>query len=94
VTISHDLSETLTTSFTASGYIISGIATRAQGSITQESHYYTATPTITWKFLEWWKAELSYTYGRREAADFSNIAMSNATMFMLTYYPPKLAISN
>ena len=45
-------------------------------------------------FLEWWKMELSYTYGRREVDGFSDPAMSNATMFMLTYYPPKLALSN
>jgi len=44
--------------------------------------------------LEWWKLELSYTYRLREVDGFPDPAMSNATMLMLTYYPPKLAFSN
>ncbi|MBU6482998.1 MAG: hypothetical protein KGS09_20960, partial [Nitrospirae bacterium] len=94
VTVSHDLSETLTASFDGSAYIVSGVTNRATGGTFPENRYFSATPTIAWKFLEWWKLELSYTYGRREVAGFSDATTSNATMFMLTYYPPKLAISN
>jgi len=94
LTVSHDLSETLTVSFDGAGYIVKGITQRAQGGAFPENRYYSATPLIAWKFLEWWKVELSYTYGRREVDGFSDVAMSNATMFMLTYYPPKLARSN
>jgi hypothetical protein len=91
---SHDLTETLTVSFDGSGYIVSGITERALGGTFPESRFLAATPKIAWKFLEWWKLELSYTYGRREIDGFSDVAMSNATMLMLTYYPPKLAFSN
>ena len=94
MTVSHDLSETLTASFDGSAYIVSGVTNRATGGTFPENRYFSATPTIAWKFLEWWKLELSYTYGRREVAGFSDATTSNATMFMLTYYPPKLAISN
>ena len=94
LTISHDLTETLTASFDGSGYIVSGTTQRADGGNFPEQRYVAATPTIAWKFLEWWKLELSYTYRRREADGFSDVAMSNGTMFMLTYYPPKLAFSN
>lgn len=94
VTVSHDLSETLTASFAGAGYLISGITKNAPGITFPENRYFSATPTIAWKFLEWWKLELSYTYGRREVAGFPDPAISNATMFMLTYYPPKLAFSN
>jgi hypothetical protein len=93
LTISHDLSESLTASFDGSGYLVSGITQRATGATFPESRYFYLTPKIAWKFLEWWKLEMSYTYGNREV-DGSNPAMSNATMFMLTYYPPKLAFSN
>ena len=93
LTVSHDLTETLAASFTGSGYLVSGITERATGGTLPENRYFSLTPQIAWKFSEWWKLELSYTYGRREA-DGSNPAMSNATMFMLTYYPPKLAFSN
>lgn len=93
VTVSHDLSETLTASFDGSGYIVSGITDLASGGTITESRYFSATPTIAWKFLEWWKLELSYTYRWRGVENVPE-AMSNATMFMLTYYPPKLALSN
>ena len=92
LTVSHDLSETLTVSFNGSGYITSGVTQRTTGGTIPENRFYSATPLIAWKFSDWWKLELSYTYGRREA-DGSNPSMSNATMFMLTYYPPKLSIS-
>ena len=93
LTVSHDLSDTLTASFDGSGYRVSGITERATGGTLRENRYFSLTPQIAWKFSEWWKLELSYIYGRREA-EGSNPAMSNATMFMLTYYPPKLAFSN
>jgi len=93
LTVSHDLTETLAASLNGSGYLVSGVTERATGGTFPENRYFYLTPQIAWKFSEWWKLELSYTYGRREA-DGSNPAMSNATMFMLTYYPPKLAFSN
>ena len=92
--VSHDLSETLAVSLDGAGYITSGITQRAIGGAFRENRYYTATPSIAWKFSDWWELELSYTYGRREVDGFSDAAMSNATMFMLTYYPPKFTHSN
>jgi hypothetical protein len=94
LTVSHDLSETLTASFDGSGYLISGITQRALGGTFPESRLFYLTPKIAWKFLEWWKLELSYTYRWRDVDGSSELAMSNGTMFMLTYFPPKLALSN
>lgn len=94
VTVVHDFSETLTASFDGAAYKVSGITERATGGSFQDSRFLSATPMIAWKFSEWWKLELSYTYRRREVDGGSDPAMSNATMFMLTYYPPKLAFSN
>jgi hypothetical protein len=94
LTVSHDLTETLTASFNGSGFLVSGIASRAEGGTFPESRYFYLTPKVAWKILEWWKLELSYTYGWRDVDGPSDPAMSNATMFMLTYYPPKLAFSN
>jgi hypothetical protein len=94
LTVSHDLSETLTASFDGSGYLVSGITQRASGGTFPESRYFYLTPKIAWKFLEWWKLELSYTYRWRDIDSSSEPAMSNGTMFMLTYFPPKLALSN
>lgn len=93
LTVSHSLSETLTGSFDGAGYIVSGITTRALGGTIPEQRYFSLTPKIAWKFSEWWKAELSYTYGRRDVDSLSQTGISNATTFMITYYPPKLAFS-
>jgi hypothetical protein len=93
ITVSHDLSETLTASFDGSGYIVSGVTKLASGGTVSERRFFTATPMIAWKFSEWWKLELSYTYRWRGGENLPE-AMSNATLFMLTYYPPKFALSN
>jgi hypothetical protein len=93
LTVTHDITETLAASLNGSGYLVSGITKSATGTSFPENRYAYFTPKIAWKFLEWWKLELSYTYGRREA-DGSSPAISNATMFTLTYFPPKLAFSN
>jgi len=94
LTVSHDLSETLTASIDGSGYLVSGITQRASGGTFPDSRLFYLTPKIAWKFLEWWKLELSYTYRWRDVDGSSEAAMSNGTMFMLTYFPPKLALSN
>lgn len=93
-TVSHDVNETLSASFEASGYQISGATTRALGGTISDQLFLYFTPKVTWKFLEWWKAELSYTYRWRDGVGSQNAVASNGAMFTITYYPPKLALSN
>jgi len=90
---SYDVSETVTCSLDMLGFLVSGKTRTAFGGVFPENRYFSFTPKISWKFLEWWKAELSYTYQWRDV-DIAESAQSHATMFMLTYYPPKLAFSN
>jgi|CXWL01.1.fsa_nt_gi hypothetical protein len=93
--VSHDLTETLAASFDGSYYIVSGLIQGSTGGVFPENRFFYLTPKIAWKFSEWWKVELSYTYRHREVDNsISDPTMSNATMFMLTYYPPKFALSN
>ncbi len=91
---SYDLTESLTASLDAAGYIVSGATTQARGGTIQEQRLFYLTPKLTWHFSEWWKAEASYSYRWRDVETFDEPVMSNTLMFMLTYYPPKLAISN
>ena len=44
LTVSHDLSETLTVSFDGSGYIVKSITQRATGGTFPENRYYSGTP--------------------------------------------------
>ncbi len=92
LTISRDITETVVAGLDGGAYLITGITTTSSGGILPEQRYFYLGPRLSWKFSEWWKFDVSYTYGRRES-DGLNPALSNATMFMLTYYPPKLALS-
>ena len=91
--VSHEAGETVTASFEASGYRVSGVATGASGGAFSEQRLLYLSPKISWKFLEWWRAELSYTYQRREGESAQSFASSNAAMFAVTYFPPKSARS-
>ena len=91
---SYKISETVTTSLDANGYLTSGATRTSSGSTLAEQRYVSLSPKLAWKFLEWWKLEASYTHGWRDVDTFATSATSNAAMLMLTYYPPKLAFSN
>jgi hypothetical protein len=91
---SYKLSEALTGSFDANGYIVSGTTGTAFGGTFPEQRYMSLSPKLSWKFLEWWRMEVSYVYGWRDVDTFANPATSNVAMFTLIYYPPKLALSN
>lgn len=91
---SYDLTETMTGSLDVAGYFVSGATNIARGGTLQEQTLMYVTPKLTWKFLEWWRAEASYSHRLRDTEALHEPAMSNMLMFMLTYYPPKLAISN
>ena len=91
---SYSLSETVTAFVGTSAYTVSGATTRAQGGKLSDQKLFFITPGVSWKFSEWWKAEASYTYGWREVENFGDPVMANTVMLTLTYYPPKLSISN
>lgn len=90
---SYNFSETLTASLDTSGYIVSGASPLAGGGTLSENRLIYTTPTVAWKFSEWWKLEVSYSHRWRDTDTAVESTMSNAMMLMLTYYPPKLAIS-
>ena len=93
-TLSYDMSERFAVSLDASGYQISGATSRALGGDIPDQLFFSTTPKVSWKFSEWWRAELSYTYRWLDSIGTRPTVTSNGTIFMLTYYPPKLALSN
>jgi hypothetical protein len=86
--------ETLTASFDAAGYTVAGVTNQANGGTLQEQRLFYLTPKLSWRFSEWWRVEASYSYRWRDVETFIEPVTSNTLMFLLTYYPPKLAISN
>lgn len=91
---SYDISETLTGSFNVVGVLTKGKASALTGGAFPDSRYVSLTPKLSWKFCEWWQAEMSYMYRWRDVDTAADSAESHATTFMVTYYPPKLSFSN
>lgn len=93
VTGSYDLSETLACSLNVTGILTTGKANTTIGGAFPDNSYISVMPKLSWKFLEWWQAEVSYMYRWRDIDTAINSAQSHATTFMVTYYPPKLSWS-
>lgn len=89
---SYYVSETITCSVNVVGALTSGKTESANRVPFQDQRYVSFKPAISWKFYEWWEAELSYMYRWRDI-DRSPSADSHATTLMFTYYPPKLSFS-
>lgn len=92
-TVSKDLTETVTASF--SGQVIQVQALPVQGSGAQiaETRLIFATPAVTWRLNQWWALEASCTYVDRRV-DVTNEAFhGNSAFLKLVYNMPKLSIS-
>ncbi|MDR4480311.1 MAG: hypothetical protein R3B37_11285 [Nitrospira sp.] len=94
LTVSYNFSETIAGSFDISGYRISGVSPLANGGTLSDNRLLYFTPQVDWKLSEWWKMELAYSLRVRDSDSISEPVFSNGLTLMLTYYPPKLAISN
>ncbi len=94
VTGTYNVSETLDCSLNVLGILTSGKASAATGGVFPDSSYVSLTPKLSWKLLEWWQAEVSYMYRWRDVDTAADSAESHATMFMVTYSPPKLSFSH
>lgn len=90
---SYDLSETLACSLNVTGILTTGKANTTIVGNFQDQTYVSVSPKLSWKFLEWWQAEVSYMYRWRDTDTAANSAQSHATTFMVTYYPPQFSWS-
>lgn len=89
---SYAISETLDCSLNVDGILTSGKTNAVIGGIFPDRRYVSVEPTLSWKFLEWWLAELSYIHRWRDT-DTIGSGQSHAMMVTVTYYPPKLSWS-
>lgn len=90
----YAVSETLTVGLNVVGMLTTAKAGTAIGGTFPESRYVSVAPKLTWQFLEWWRAEVSYMYRWRETDSAISSAESHATTFMMTYSPPHLSFSH
>jgi len=101
VASSYRMSETVTCSLNVVASLTSPKSQTATGSVLRDRRYVSVRPGISWKFSEWWVAELSYMY-RWQDFELSptdnpatpNAAQSHAATFMVTYHYPTLSFSH
>ncbi len=90
---SYQLSEAITGALDITGYLSSGATSGSLGRTIPDQRYVNISPKISWNCFEWWQVELTYSYALRDVDSFGQ-ATSHATMFTVTYFPPKLSFSN
>lgn len=91
---SYEISETVACSLNVVGMLTSGKTRAAVGGVFPDSSYVSVAPKLSWRIFEWWQAEVSYMYRWRDIDTSADTAQSHATMFMVTYSPPKWAFAN
>lgn len=92
-TVSKDLTETLTASFTGQTLEVQALPVQGGGTQTVETRLIFATPAVTWKLDQWWALEASYTYVDRRVDVTNEFFHGNSAFLKLTYIMPKLSIS-
>ncbi|MBX3326362.1 MAG: hypothetical protein U0223_04500 [Nitrospira sp.] len=90
---SHNLTETLTASLNGALYFVSGIATTGNSPSLNQTRFFSVSPTLSWKFAQWWSMDISYTYGERAVDGHGQRNGANSTFIMLTYTGDKWSVS-
>lgn len=91
--LSHNITETITASLNGGLYFVSGVVTNASVASLPESRYSYISPSLTWKFSQWWTFDVAYTYSERAVDSLNQWNFSNSTFIMLTYGGPKWSVS-
>jgi hypothetical protein len=91
---SYSVSETLACALNVVGLLTTGKASTSIGGAFPDSRYVSVAPKVTWQFLEWWRAEVSYMYRWRDTEAAISSAESHATTLMITYSPSPLSFSH
>jgi hypothetical protein len=91
--LSHNITETLSVSLNGDLYFVSGITTEASIRDFPSSRFFSISPSMSWKFADWWSIGVSYAYAERNFLDSNQRFDSNAMFIMLTYEGEKWSVS-
>jgi hypothetical protein len=89
----HNLTETVTASLNGSVYFVSAVVTDPSIDSFPEQRYSSVSPSLSWKFSQWWTLDVSYSYSERVVDSLNQWNFSNSTFVMLTYGGPKWSVS-
>ena len=91
--LSHNLTETITASLNGGFYFVSAIMTEGSSGALPQSRFSSISPSVSWKFSQWWTLDVSYTYAERAVDSLNQWYFANSTFVMLTYGGPKWSVS-
>ncbi|MEQ1793399.1 MAG: hypothetical protein ABL970_04330 [Nitrospira sp.] len=92
-TVSHGFTETLTVALNGGLYSVSGVATVGLSQTIPRTRFTSVSPSLSWKFAQWWVLDVAYTYSERGVGSLEQWNFSNATFVMLTYGGAKWSVS-
>lgn len=91
--VSHNFTESLTVSLNGGLYFVSGITTTENSRPLAPTRFFSVSPSLSWKFAEWWALDVSYTFGERAVESLDQQNASHSTSIMLTYGGEKWSVS-
>ena len=92
-TVSHGVTETLTLALNGGLYSVTGVATAGLSRPIPRSRFASVSPSLSWKFAQWWTLDVAYTYSERGVGSLDQWNFSNSTFVMLTYGGAKWSVS-
>ena len=92
MTVGQQLTENLSASITGQAIVATATATVGPVAPFPQQRYISAQPKLTWKINDWWGAEASYSYGRRDVDSLNVTAVANIVSVNITYTPAKFSV--
>ena len=92
-TLSHSVTEKLSVSLASALYFVSGISTTEGSRPLPRTRFFSVSPSLSWKFAEWWALDVSYTYGERAVDTLDQQNASQSTFLMVTYGGERWSVS-
>jgi hypothetical protein len=92
-TITHGFSETLSIGLSGGLYAVSGVATAGFSRGVPRSRFLSISPSLSWKFAQWWTLDAAYTYQERAIGSLNQWNLSNSMFVMVTYGGAKWSVS-
>ncbi|MBX3302525.1 MAG: hypothetical protein KF693_09950 [Nitrospira sp.] len=89
----HNLTETLTASLAGNLNFVSGLATNPASRALVETRFFSVSPSLSWKFAQWWTLGVAYTYAERAVDDLDQHNDAHSTFITLTYGGEKWSVS-
>jgi hypothetical protein len=87
------VTEQLSASLSGALYFVSGITTTEGSRPLPKTRFFSVSPSLSWKFAEWWALDVSYTYGERAVESLDQRNASHSTFIMVTYGGEKWSVS-